>query len=131
MGACCDSKQVVDQSQQQKKDPKSLTSNYAAKQLTKSAIEDDAERKRVEEIWAQFDTDKNGYLNRTEGKAFLMQELETMTGQPPTDEEIERNFNIIDEDGSGTLDKEEVLKFLKGFGLGFTLRNLMRQEGDQ
>ena len=54
-----------------------------------------------------------------------------MTGQPPTDEEIERNFNIIDEDGNGTLDKEEVLKFLKGFGLGFTLRNLMRQEGDQ
>ena len=131
MGACCDSKQVGDQSQQKKKDiGGSLTSNYAAQQLSKSAIEDDAERKRVEEIWAQFDIDNSGVLNRTEGKAFLMQELENMTGQPPTDEEIERNFNIIDEDGSGTLDKEEVLKFLKGFGLGFTLRNLMRQEGE-
>ena len=52
MGACCDSKQVVDQSQQKKKEiGGSLTSNYAAKQLSKSAIEDDAERKRVEEIW--------------------------------------------------------------------------------
>ena len=51
-----------------------------------------------------------------------------MTGQPPTDEEIERNFSIIDEDGNGSLDKEEVLKFLKGFGPGFTLRNLMRAD---
>ena len=51
-----------------------------------------------------------------------------MTGSEPTDEELDRNFNIIDEDASGTLDKEEVLKFLKGFGLGFTLRNLMRNE---
>ena len=53
-----------------------------------------------------------------------------MTGSDPTDDELERNFNIIDEDASGTLDKEEVLKFLKGFGLGFTLRNLMRSEAD-
>ena len=51
-----------------------------------------------------------------------------MTGSDPTDDELERNFSIIDEDASGTLDKEEVLKFLKGFGLGFTLRNLMRSE---
>ena len=54
-----------------------------------------------------------------------------MTGVAPGDEELERNFNIIDEDASGTLDKEEVLKFLKGFGLGFKLRNLMRNEAGQ
>ena len=54
-----------------------------------------------------------------------------MTGSEPTDDEIERNFTIIDEDGSGTLDKEEVLKFLKGFSLGLTLRNLMRTEAQE
>ena len=54
-----------------------------------------------------------------------------MTGAEPSDEELERNFAIIDEDASGTLDKEEVLKFLKGFSLGFTLRNLMRSEAGE
>ena len=105
-----------------------MSSAYAAEQLTKSSLEDQKERKRVEQIWAKFDTDNSGVLNKEQGKLFLQQELETMTGQPPTDEEIERNFSIIDEDGNGSLDKEEVLKFLKGFGLGFTLRNLMRAE---
>ena len=125
MGACCKGTTQVE-SVRKPQNIDALGSNYAAQQLSKSAIEDDAERKRVEEIWKKFDTNNNGSLDRSEGKAFLQQELETMTGQPPTDEEIERNFNIIDEDGNGTLDKEEVLKFLKGFGLGFTLRNLMR-----
>ena len=59
-----------------------------------------------------------------------MDELCAMTGSEPTDDELERNFHIIDEDASGALDKEEVLKFLKGFGLGFTLRNLMRTEAE-
>ena len=54
-----------------------------------------------------------------------------MTNSEPTDDELERNFNIIDEDASGNLDKEEVLKFLKGFNLGFSLRNLMKKEAAQ
>ena len=128
MGACCDSRDAAPQPGAKGKDIKAMSSAYAAEQLTKSAIEDQKERQRVEEIWAKFDVDGSGVLNREEGKAFLMQELENMTGQPPTDEEIERNFSIIDEDGNGSLDKEEVLKFLKGFGLGFTLRNLMRAD---
>ena len=61
----------------------------------------------------------------------MLEELTSLTGTDPTDDELERNFNIIDEDASGNLDKEEVLKFLKGFGLGFTLRNLMRSEAGQ
>ena len=51
-----------------------------------------------------------------------------MTGAEPNDDELERNFAMIDEDASGTLDKEEVLKFLKGFALGFELRNMMRNK---
>ena len=93
--------------------------------------DDAVERARVEEIWKQFDVDGNGYLNKEEAKRFLTVELKSLTGSDPTDDELERNFSIIDEDASGTLDKEEVLKFLKGFGLGFTLRNLMRSEVGQ
>ena len=96
------------------------------------APEDAAERARVEEIFAKFDTNQSGVLEKEQGIAFLRVELEHMTGAEPTEDELERNFAIIDEDASGTLDKEEVLKFLKGFALGFTLRNLMRAEaGDE
>ena len=100
------------------------------KSSTQAPVEDAAERARVEEIFAQFDTNKSGVLEKEQGIAFLKVELEHMTGAEPTDDELERNFAIIDEDASGTLDKEEVLKFLKGFALGFTLRNLMRAEAE-
>ena len=93
-------------------------------------VDDAKERARVEEIWKIYDTNNSGVLEKDQAKAFLLDELKTMTGSEPTEDELERNFNIIDEDASGTLDKEEVLKFLKGFGLGFTLRNLMRSEAD-
>ena len=93
-------------------------------------VDDAKERARVEEIWKIYDTNNSGVLEKEQAKAFLLDELKTMTGSEPTEDELERNFNIIDEDASGTLDKEEVLKFLKGFGLGFTLRNLMRSEAD-
>ena len=94
-------------------------------------VDDAKERARVEEIWVKYDTNNSGVLEKEQGKAFLMAELSELTGVAPGDEELERNFNIIDEDASGTLDKEEVLKFLKGFGLGFKLRNLMRNEAGQ
>ena len=93
-------------------------------------VDDAAERARVEQIWKQYDTNNSGVLEKDQAKAFLMDELKNMTGSEPTEDELERNFNIIDEDASGSLDKEEVLKFLKGFGLGFTLRNLMRSEAE-
>ena len=95
------------------------------------AVDDAKERARVEEIWKKFDTNKSGKLEKDQAKLFLLEELASLTGAEPTDDELERNFNIIDEDANGSLDKEEVLKFLKGFGLGFTLRNLMRSEAGQ
>ena len=129
MGACCDNRSEV--AGQKERNISSLQSKTAGKQMVLPEVDDAAERARVEEIWKQFDVDGNGYLSRDEAKAFLTVELKTLTGTDPTEDELERNFNIIDEDASGTLDKEEVLKFLKGFGLGFTLRNLMRSEVSQ
>ena len=41
-----------------------MSSAYAAEQLTKSSLEDQKERKRVEQIWAKFDTDNSGVLNK-------------------------------------------------------------------
>ena len=108
---------------------KKIKSNYGGSQIKNLPPVDDAkERARVEQIWKQYDTNNSGVLEKDQAKLFLMEELKTMTGSEPTEDELERNFMIIDEDASGTLDKEEVLKFLKGFGLGFTLRNLMRSE---
>ena len=129
MGACCDNRS--ESAAGEKRGPKQIKSSYAAQKLNVPEVDDAKERARVEEIWKKFDTNNSGVLEKEQAKAFLLEELTALTGTDPTDDELERNFNIIDEDASGTLDKEEVLKFLKGFGLGFTLRNLMRSEAGQ
>ena len=129
MGACCDNRS--ESAAMQKGGAKQLKSNYNASKLNMPAMDDAKERARVEEIWKKFDTNKSGKLEKDQAKLFLLEELASLTGAEPTDDELERNFNIIDEDANGSLDKEEVLKFLKGFGLGFTLRNLMRSEAGQ
>ena len=128
MGACCDNRS---EAAGKKGGLKQIKSSYGAQKLNMPEVDDAKERARVEEIWKKYDTNNSGVLEKDQGKAFLMAELSSMTGVAPGDEELERNFNIIDEDASGSLDKEEVLKFLKGFGLGFTLRNLMRSEAGQ
>ena len=130
MGACCDSRTESAVSGQKAKNIGGLTSKTSQQAKVIEVPDDSAERARIEEIWKQFDTDGNGYLNRTEGYAFLKVELKSLTGSEPTEEELERNWNIIDDDANDVLDKEEVLKFLKGFGLGFTLKAMMRQHAE-
>ena len=39
--------------------------------------------------------------------------LKQLTGNDPTEENINQTFKDIDEDGSGELDRDEVLAFLK------------------
>ena len=54
--------------------------------------------------------------------------IEEVTGEAPTEDELERNFEIMDEDHSGDIDKEEAIKFLKGFRIGHALKNLMAEK---
>ena len=56
--------------------------------IAATPVEDAAERARVEEIFARFDTNKSGVLEKEQGKAFLQVELEHMTGAEPTDDDL-------------------------------------------
>ena len=41
-----------------------------------------------------------------------------MIDEVPSNEDVMRNFDALDTDGSGTLDKKEVYTYLKGFEIG-------------
>ena len=51
--------------------------------------------------------------------------MEEVTGEAPTQEEIESNFKILDEDKSGDVTKEETFKFIKGYRIGHALKEMM------
>ena len=82
-------------------------------------------RQEVDEIWMKYDKNKNGVLDKEEAFAFLDDMMKEVTGQRPTQEEIESNFKILDEDGSGDVSKEETFKFIKGYRIGHALREMM------
>ena len=44
--------------------------------------------------------------------------MQEVTGQEPSQKEIDMNFETMDLDGSGDIDKEEAFKFLKGYKIG-------------
>ena len=69
--------------------------------------EDKKLQEEVEEIWAKYDINKNGVLDQKEAYAFLDDIMHEVTGQHPTHQEIESNFKILDEDGSGDVSKDE------------------------
>ena len=69
--------------------------------------EDKKLQEEVDEIWAKYDINKNGVLDQKEAYAFLDDMMNEVTGQHPTQQEIESNFKILDEDGSGDVSKEE------------------------
>ena len=89
------------------------------------SVEDIKLRDEVDAIWSKYDQNKNGVLDREEAFAFLKDMMAEVTGQAPTQEEIESNFKILDEDGSGDVSKEETYKFIKGYRIGHTLREMM------
>ena len=64
-------------------------------------------------------------LDQKEAYAFLKDMMEEVTGDAPTQEEIESNFKILDEDKSGDVTKEETFKFIKGYRIGHALKEMM------
>ena len=54
--------------------------------------------------------------------------MKEVTGNDPTEKELQRNFEIMDLDKSGDIDKEEAFKFIKGFRIGHALKSLMSTE---
>ena len=70
---------------------------------------------KLDEIWEQYDLDQDDVLNKQEGTDFLKACLQQFTGSEPTDENVESAFRSIDADGDGTLDRREVLMFLRTY----------------
>lgn len=71
-------------------------------------------RKVVDEIWVKFDEDKSGKLDIEEAKEFVKSTL-AESGEASCFNEGEFNKLFkekFDIDGDGTVDKEEMLKFI-------------------
>ena len=82
-------------------------------------------REQIAAIWQKYDTNGNGILDKKEAHKFLRDYMYEVTGEEPTLEDVERNFDTMDTDKSNDIDKEECLKFLKGFKIGHQLKILM------
>ena len=71
-------------------------------------------KKCVDEIWAKYDSDGNGYLDKQETKQFVKDTLQDMSdGDGFNDGDFEECFSEFDKDGSGTIEKEEMVEFIK------------------
>ena len=79
---------------------------------------DEDYEKGVEEIWAVFDDDKSGKLDKEQATEFLRHAIKSITGEPAGDYQIQRDFIKMDLDKSGDIDKDEAIKYLKGVKAG-------------
>ena len=71
-------------------------------------------RQTVEQIWDVYDADGNGVMDFEETKVFLNDYMGKFgSGEKLSNRELKILFKQIDEDGSGELDKEEIIVLLK------------------
>ena len=68
----------------------------------------------TENIWAQYDADKSGVLNKKEARNFVSALL-TALGETPkiSDEEFNTLFEDLDKDDNGTISRDEVTFFIR------------------
>ena len=71
-------------------------------------------QKQVDEIWAKYDADGSGSLEKAEAMKFLSDINEEIFGDKPTEESLEGTFKMIDENGDGKFVKEELAKHIAG-----------------
>ena len=71
--------------------------------------------KCVEDIWAEYDKDGNGHLDKEEAKSFVRKTLVEAAGGESdfTDADFDACFLEFDKDRSGTIEKEEMATFIK------------------
>merc|ERR1712130_279826 len=69
--------------------------------------------KAVDDIWADYDKDKNGYLDRKETKKFVQDVCASL------DEEFfDDLFEQLDKNNSGTIEKAEMASFVTKYMSG-------------
>ena len=70
----------------------------------------------VDDIWAQYDVDNSGFLDKEETRQFVRNTIKEMgeAGESEfSNEDFEQCFKEFDDDGSGTIEKDEMAKFIK------------------
>ena len=77
----------------------------------------------VNDIWAEYDVDNSGALDKNECKVFVLTTIQEFSGSEATDdytlENFEETFKEFDIDGNGTIEKGEMVKFIRRVaGLG-------------
>ena len=81
-----------------------------------SANIDSVIAKCVDDIWAEYDKDNSGELDKEETKAFVKKTLCDMEGGDGgefSEEDFEACFKEFDKDGNGTIEKDEMAVFIK------------------
>ncbi|KAH3839391.1 calmodulin-A-like [Dreissena polymorpha] len=76
---------------------------------------DEEAQQKFEHLWAIYDSDGNGYLTLEEIKAQKLKEGAQLLGTNPTDEDIKDYMDRVDENGDGTISKEEMKNYLINF----------------
>lgn len=72
--------------------------------------------KEVERIWAIYDADKNGLLDRAEARSFVRDLLKGIDRQDLMNQEFfEECFDEFDKDGDQVLAKDEMALFVKKY----------------
>ena len=70
--------------------------------------------KCVEEIWYKYDDDNSGFLDKQETKRFVQDTLADMAdGAGFNDDDFDQCFREFDKDGSGTIERGEMVQFIK------------------
>ena len=68
----------------------------------------------VSQIWAEYDTDGNNWLDKDEMRPFVLDILsECKISKNYNDTDFNRVFSMFDTDGDGKVSKEEMFTFIK------------------
>jgi Ca2+-binding EF-hand superfamily protein len=68
----------------------------------------------VNNYWDIYDTDRSGQLDKDEARRFVAETLGLIGGSDDfSNDAFEQIFNNFDQDGSGTIEKDEMVGFLR------------------
>ena len=69
---------------------------------------------KVDAVWAKYDADNSGVLEKAECLNFLRDTFKEVFGSEQTDEQLESTFNMVDTNKNGVIDKAELMKHING-----------------
>ena len=68
----------------------------------------------VDDIWRDYDADCSGELDKEETRKFVFDTLKEMSDDCQfSQDDFEKCFKEFDTDGSGTIEKNEMVNFIK------------------